>query len=220
MNESDLACHVIAWLQEHHWEVYQEVSLSLNGGIRADIIAKRDNIIWAIETKTSFGLQVLSQAWEWTKHAHYVSIAVPYRKHNSTYAFERELLTKYGIGLIYVRTFGNKEELVVSIKEEYRPQLKRHVNLPELHERYKSYSKAGNNKCEFFSSFKETKERLIKIVEKKGIISFKDLIDKVDHHYSMQSTAKSCIKSYIGSVIPELVLVNENNQLFVKLSNI
>src|SRR6266542_2366440 len=180
LSETELASHIITWLQDHQWEVYQEVSLSRAGGIRADIVAKSDKIIWVIETKTTFGLQVLAQAWEWTRHAHFVSIATPYRKqHNSSFAFERELFQQYGIGLIYVRTLGNNNDYDIVINETYRPKFRRQVSLPQLHERYKTYSQAGNNKCEFFSSFKETKENIINHVKKCGNIAYRDLIEEI-----------------------------------------
>lgn len=220
MPETELASHIIAWLQDHQWEVYQEVSLHREGGIRADIVAKRDRIIWVIETKTTFGLQVLAQAWEWTRHAHFVSIAVPYRKqHNSSFAFERELFQQYGIGLIYVRTIGSSVDYDISITETYRPKFRRQVSLPELHERYKTYSQAGNNRCEFFTSFKETKENIINHVKKTGTIAYRDLIDKIDHHYRTPSAARACLAKYIGThIIPELETYHAGNKLMVRLA--
>jgi len=58
MKETDLAERVINWLEDQHWEIYQEVQFRGYGGI-ADIVAVRAGYLWIIECKTSMTFTLL-----------------------------------------------------------------------------------------------------------------------------------------------------------------
>lgn len=215
--ERELAALVINWLHDFQWEVYQEVSLSTCGGIRADIVAKQGRIVWVIETKCAFGMQVLAQAWNWRPHAHYVSIAVPYRKGTrSTYSFENKIIKDHGIGYIEI----NSPHRGCTVYEDIKPKLNRNAVLPQILDIHRYYSEAGNSDCDYYSDFKHTKNRIISNVIKNGSMLFSDLLDKTENHYRTPSSFKACMLQHIGSnTIPELVTFKDNNKLYVKLSD-
>jgi len=92
ITESELAALLVDVLKDWGWEVYQEVS----GGCGVcDLVAKRGQIIWAIEAKLAFGLPVLEQAHRWRFSAHYVSILLPLPYLSS---FGNKICADYGIG--------------------------------------------------------------------------------------------------------------------------
>jgi hypothetical protein len=189
--EKDLAKIVVAMLQEWGWEVYQEVRG--NGG-RCDIVGSRGKLLWAIECKLSFGLPIIEQASKWIWQAHYVSIATP----NSPSAFGEQILRHYGIGSI---SFRGSEDYF----ERVRPRLNRKIHPIKLHEEQKYYAEAGTNGGGYYTPFKKTVNALILAVNHHPGIEFNKLIKEIDHHYQTLSTAKSCLRGFIGSsVIPQL----------------
>jgi hypothetical protein len=66
----------LVWLESNGWTVHQEVQLT-GLGRTVDIIAEKDNKLWAIECKNTFTESVLDQCYLHTPHFHYVSCAVP-----------------------------------------------------------------------------------------------------------------------------------------------
>lgn len=200
--EQDLAKVLISDLSEWGWEIYQEVQ---GPGGRCDIVAVRGKMQWAIECKLTFGFSVIEQAYNWKRYnrGHYVSIAVPYRSLPGTSQLAYDLLKRAGIGLLGVRCFGSKEEGETS--ESLSPRLNRHAKGFTLYEEQKTFCEAGGNQGGHWTPFKSTVRALVNAVRKKPGIEFNDLIKTLDHHYSSLSTAKSCLRKYIGrSVIPEL----------------
>jgi hypothetical protein len=97
-NENELAKAVIEWLRADSWEVFEEVAPYGAGGPRADIVARRNKIIWIIETKRQFNLEVLEQASNWRFYGHFVSLAVWKPKKNIS-IIER-ICRKFDLGFI------------------------------------------------------------------------------------------------------------------------
>lgn len=152
LSEKDLAKEVVSWLKKNNYEVYQEVQVFAYGQI-ADIVAVKDNRIWVIETKTSFGLKVLEQAHSWKNFANKVSVAVPVRKRRYGRAkdFGRLVCSVLNIGLIEVgiNFFNKKHGQDYSWIEEMFKPYEEEIDMPHLQdslcELHKTFAEAGNN---------------------------------------------------------------------------
>jgi len=106
VTEEKLAASLITWLTDQHWDVYQEVQAVGNEG-RADIVAVIDKRCWVIETKMSLNLHGLAQAFAWNGMAHWVSLAIPHKSMRGIVGqFTSNVLERYGIGLLRLRTNG------------------------------------------------------------------------------------------------------------------
>lgn len=195
--EQDLAAHVVAMLHHMGWEVFQEVEGC--GGGRADIVARNGKIIWVIECKMSFGLAVIEQAWNHVRYqtGHYVSVAVPGK---SVGWFAEDICLKFGIGIIGVNMNGGTP------LERLRPKFHRKSKCKaRLCEEQKTWCKAGSAAGGHYTSFKGTCRNLVNLVRQSPEgVAFAEAIKTIDHHYSSFGTAKSCLRGFIGTVIPEL----------------
>lgn len=192
--ETELAKEVIDNLTLWGWEIYQEVE---GPGGRCDIVAKRGKIQWAIECKLSFGFPVLEQAFNWRRYAHYSSVAVPSAP--GSFSLAHKVCETQGIGILRVLFNSNQ------VDELLKPSLNRHGGKLKLYEEQKTFCEAGGNQGGHWTPFKRTKRELIDKVRITPGIEFNQLIKAIDHHYGTFSTAKSCLRGFIGSsVIPEL----------------
>lgn len=210
-SEVDVAKQVIKWLEEYHWEIYQEVKFKFTGGV-ADIVAVQNNLIWIIETKTILGLKVIEQADKWRYLANYVSIATPGGPNNN---FIDDILKWKKIGRIIVNendcyepigAFLNRKALTDKIKKG-------------LNEKHKTYAEAGNNKGRYWSPFKETCRQILLVVMRENGILLNDLIHKINHHYHTPASAKTSIvewtkRGYIQGI--EVRLENNKYRFYLK----
>ncbi|MGL6195933.1 MAG: hypothetical protein ACRC2T_14050 [Thermoguttaceae bacterium] len=102
--EADFACVIAEWLREQGYEVFCEVTYGGRSGRRIDIVVKDGCEYWAVEVKTSAGLEVLEQAYHWKKDFHYVYVAVPEGRRKGKAGgknrFFQEVAKKFGIGVI------------------------------------------------------------------------------------------------------------------------
>lgn len=204
-SECDLAAIVVSQLQQFHWDVYQEVSYGLG---RADIVATRGVARWGIEVKQSTDLTVIEQALNLSHYCHFVSIAVPYSRSAN---ISKLLCRKLGIGIMRIGTTDFREDL--------HPEFRRKVLDLELREEFKTFCLAGTAGGGHWTPFKDTKRNLIATVTREPGIEFATLIKSLKHHYHALSTAKACLKGYIGtSVIPELRIEMVNGKLCVFLA--
>lgn len=190
--ETELAKIVIDKLHDWHWEVYQEVIYSQG---RADIVAVNGKLRWGIECKTSLGMAVIEQAFSLKNYCHYTSVATPISKSRLSDVICRH----FGIGILVV--YPVREEC----QENLKPKLNRKPLKMALYEAQKTYCEAGSSQGGHWTKFKGTKDHLIEYVRRHPGAKFDDVIKQIDHHYSSLSTAKSCLRGFIGtSVIPEL----------------
>lgn len=192
MKETELAQIVIDWLKAQHWEVWQEVNY---GESIADIVAVRHNIVWIIETKTSFGIKVIDQARKW--QVHYRSIAVPEKKGyfagRRDSGIEAELAEHFKIGILEI----NPAYYGYSINEVIRPKLMREYAryakhfLERLETYPKSYSVAGSSNGGYYTPYKQTMESVKQIIKRNPGIDLTELIKKLDgrHHYHSVKTS-------------------------------
>lgn len=197
-DEAVLAAPVVDYLNDLHWEVYQEVKVNGCSSI-ADIVAVQGKRIWIIEVKTSFSLALIAQAMAWEGYAHWVSVAVPKPKRPSYKTLEcgRKILKHYGIGMLMVDTKGVVDTW--GLTGPVKPSLNRHAPriqtiLNGLCDEQKTYAKAGNNRGEFYSPFKRTCDNIVRIVKSNPGINLKSLIETVDHHYASVASARSSIR--------------------------
>lgn len=194
--EADLAAVVVEWLQDQRWEVFQEVAVHSRV---ADIVARRDGILWAIETKLSFSAAVIEQAWNWEARAHYVSVAVPesYR-HSRGSAVLRRCCRADGIGILRVSPL--RESRLSSVEEEQAPRLNRrildHISR-RLHEEQKTWAPAGNADGQRYSPFKATCKALSAEVRRNPGLTMRQAVDAITHHYSTSATARSSLLRWI-----------------------
>jgi len=192
ITEMALAEIVIEWLQEQHWEVYQEVQLLALGSV-ADIVAVQNKRVWVIETKVTTSLQVMDQAWQWNRYAHYASIGVP-----STYSHRPKLLNTVlntlEIGMLSVDT------RMATVREVVPPTLHRRISqqlFNVLREEHKTFAKAGNPDGNRYSAFKGTCIELVRAVNKNPGQGIGDLVAVIPHHYTTSATAKSALLNWI-----------------------
>ena len=207
MSETDLAKVVISHLEEQGWEIYQEVIGS--GGV-CDIVGKREKILWAIECKTSFGLSVIEQAYGWLRQSHYSSVAVPKLKYSG--GFGEHICRGLGIGVMRIK--GDV------LREVIRPKLHRNIYPITLCEEQKTFCEAGSANGGHWTDFRRTVRDLIWEVEKNPGMEFNKAIKQIDHHYSSFGSAKSCLRGFIGTVIPELRLEMVDGKLCVFLADL
>ncbi len=105
--EADFACVIAEWLRGQGHEIFCEVPFGGRSGRRIDIVVKNGDEYWAVEVKTSAGLEVLEQAYHWKKDFHYVYVAVPEGRRKGKAGgknrFFQEVAKKFGIGVIRAR---------------------------------------------------------------------------------------------------------------------
>lgn len=192
-SEEEMAGHVVAWLQDMDWTVYQEVQRYERGKI-ADIVATRGKLIWVIETKLSLGFDVLEQAHYWRCHAHYVSVGVPPVKGGLN--FKEVVLRRFGIGCLVIGRYGHEW----TIREEVKPEMNRRL-IPGLREKlrpeHQTWARAGNARGERFSPFKATCRAVAEFVAENPGTSLKQMLSCVSTHYRSTSTAHSALAGWI-----------------------
>ena len=193
-SEIDVAKNVIAYLTDLRWEVFQEVTGQQG---RADIVARQGSIVWIIETKTTFGLPVIEQARRWIPHAHRVSVGTPSYPGN----FGQEVCRLFGVGIL---SAGRALSDGSGTTEVLAPKLNRKPwKIPRLCDEHKTYAEAGTNGGGYFTPFRRTMRIVEEEVRRHPGITIKALVDRVDHHYSRNSTARQCLAKWlIGGHIP------------------
>ena len=194
MTEQDLAGRVVAYLQGLQWEVYQEVQVITQSTI-ADVVAVQGPQVWVIECKTTFGFRVCGQAFDWKGAANRVSVAVPFRRWSR---FEEAVLRHSGIGALAVPELGMGEVREVVAPELVRRPPMRGRLMGRLTEAQKTFARAGNAEGRRWTPFQQTCHDLARYVAHNPGCLLKDAIDNVPTHYVSVSTARSCLRIWIG----------------------
>jgi len=207
--EMDLAAQVIEWLEDQKWEIYQEVSLGYGNAV-VDIVALRDGITWAIETKLSLSLALLEQAHNLIWYSNYVSIAIPQKNTVKGHKIAGIIMAQFGIGKIVVQ-YGQ-------LYERHQPKLHRireTVSIKRfLNDTQKTYSQAGNSEGSYWSPFKDTCRQVKEFVSKHPGATLKEIIDGVKHHYASDNTARSSLAKWIETgVIEGLYIYREGRKI-------
>jgi hypothetical protein len=192
MKEEDLASKVVQWLQDQHYEVYQEVQV--NGGRVCDIVARMDGRIWMIETKISMSLAVMEQAYRWKPYSHWVSVGVP---DNSGHGFAEQVCRSFGIGVIRV-SMRDISYGAADVHEDVPASINRKANIKTVYlsEEHKTFAKAGTAKGQHWSEYKQTCREINHYVRDNPGCSLKELIDNIEHHYGSSSGARAWISHW------------------------
>lgn len=208
--ESEMAINVVNWLQDFQWDVYQEVAIGMRV---ADIVAVRKNIIWVIECKLHFGLEVIEQAFNWTWDANYVSIATPYSRRN-TYDFGSRILRLLEIGRLSIAPDEVRE---IEAPTLHRKSTTNRI-VSSLRQEQKTFAKAGT-KSGHWTPFKQTCRDLEFYVSHHEGCTLKESISNIETHYSTPASARNNIKDLIeNGVIKGLALKKDNGVLRIYTS--
>ena len=203
--EAEVAAVILPWLKDQKWEVWQEVRHFCTGP-RADLVARRDGILWVIESKMTICLTLLDQAVEWTKWAHYVSVLVPRPRSKRGYTKPhsyagRFMLEHFGIGLLMAHPPSLVGTHPGRVSEEKRPQLRRRAFTDHLAEALKeippNHAPAGNAEQKYYTPYRATCEAVQQYVKLHPGCTLKEVFDKVDHHYRSSATARSSMAKWI-----------------------
>jgi len=138
-----MAAALVTWLQQDQWEVFQEVSAP--PGI-ADVVARKDGILWVIECKLAAGFDVLGQTLRWRGYANKVSAAVPSQDSKRVMA---QVCRAMGVGLLTVQQSYGKSSVWVT--KECDPPFDGAPSLVQklagtLCEEHKTFAAAGTNR--------------------------------------------------------------------------
>lgn len=202
MKETDLFQPVKQWLEDGGHTVYSEVSHSLYGGRRADIVAVHGSIYTVVELKTSLSLDLIEQAYSWKKDAHYVYVCTPMPK-GSTNRFAEKLLRQYGIGLLQV-VFNKDARFTYVHQEGYCvPRINRRVTgdlQKAVTEYHKNNPPGGSQAGGYVTAYKITMMHVKEYLEMQkwrrnpnGWVTINEILDNVTTHYSSpkQSLSKA-----------------------------
>ena len=193
--EVELARPIVEWLIDLGWEVFQEVEL-YQGGARADIVARRGAVLWAVEVKRTLSLALLGQALEWTQRTHRVSVAIPHGRTTSARRFALRAAASEGIGVLEASLLYDGEVKVVELG---CPQLRRRVLGVRLHEAQKTWADAGNAAGKRWSPFQQTCVLVRAAVEAAPGLTVREVVDRVDHHYKSTSSARGSLLGWARS---------------------
>jgi hypothetical protein len=192
MLETELAEKVIEWLAEQNWTIYQEVQFQSMSSI-ADIVAVRNGIMWIVETKTAYTLDVMQQAAHWP--VHYRSIAVPgTQSARRDYRIAKDY---YKVGVITVGKFGEV------VEQEPPPLFLRRTVEPvkyfisKLSDEHKTYSKAGSKGGGYLTPYRSTMDSIKRVVSEHPGCTLKELFTELGkcHYASKQSFMGNLLKS-------------------------
>lgn len=214
--EAALAAGVVLYLQEMGWAVYQEVT-GVGTGRRADIVATQGPLVWVVEAKLRFNLEVVAQAWDWRPWAHYLSVAVPFQyRETSGTRLLKTIAEERGVGVMYVRP-GHALPQWTSLPREERdwiarptadaergPRLfRRAPRAAELRavlcDEQKTIGTAGSNRGGYWTPWKRTVQAVRGYVQNHPGCTTRELVDAIAHHYTSDSSARSTLPRWGGA---------------------
>ena len=206
LSEKDLAVHVVAYLERVGYTTYKEVALNGGGTDRADIygVAQLGNnyATVSVETKTTFSIKVIEQAWQWVGRAHNVYIAVPATKSRTERVFARDLCSMLGIGVMEVT--GSSVEVTCPALHHPTPVF------PKLYEEQK-LSIAGNADNEYVTPYKLTADRILVYMQGREKATITEVVTNVKHHYRHNTSAKSALSKLISMGVIEGLTMRGNS---------
>ncbi len=197
-SESEMARPVIDWLETNQWDVYQEVQPDCFGRT-ADIVARQGRLVWVVECKLTFGLDVIEQAFRWRHDAHFVSIAIPTSRRSSEVGIR--ICGQHGIGVFRVKPEHAIGGMSGYVRNEYAPALNRHAKTHSivacLNDKHKTFAAAGNAQGRRWTPFQQTCSEVRRVVKEQPGISMTELVRAIKTHYSSDVTARACLRKWI-----------------------
>lgn len=204
-SEAEMAALVVQYVKDLGFEVYQEVAPLWNSCC-ADIVGKRGPLLWVIECKLVFGLDVIAQARNWLDHAHWVSVATPVRG-----GFAAQVCRKFGIGALTVTRphteYEGRFAHIPHVHEDVEPEFRRRVDdknfKDALTDYHKTFAQAGNAEGKRWTPFRETCKNVSDYVKEHPGTNLKDLVEGIKHHYSSHAVARQSIPHWIRNKLIE-----------------
>lgn len=211
--EAAMAAVLIDWLRPQGWEIYQEVPWC---GC-ADIVATRGPLLWVIECKLQLSLDLIEQGCAHTRHAHWVSLAVPaYGRRNGS-RLMHDILGHFGLGLLEVRPAPTNDWSRSDwISERRHPDLRRRIApglRASLCEEHKSYAAAGSAAAPRWTAFKSTCRDIRAYVQNHPGCALREMLEAVPTHYrSSGSTVRARLAQLIEEGIVEGVRLEHSGK--------
>jgi len=194
VKEVDVAKPIVTWLEADGWDLYFEVRMGGHGSCpRADIVALKNEQCWVIETKTTFGLSVIRQAYSRRLRAHYASVGVlsSYRSKDRTFA--ETVCTNFGIGVINVdrHTGTVTTRIEPALNEDLGKRLTwAHYCVPEQ----KTEALPGSSGS-YSTPYKTFMHGVKAFLTHAGPCTAREIVDNVPHHYSTDATARASLRN-------------------------
>lgn len=187
--EKAMAEHVVRWLKEQGWEVWQEVQFYTYQQTH-DIVAVKNGVTWTIECKTTMNLTVIAQAHR--ADSCFKSIAVPNPSSSTSYNFGDRICRDYGIGIINVNNLGHVTSCTSKIHRfGYK---NRKVIIEKLKSIPQNYCQAGSQHGRW-TPYRETMDSCKLFIKLNPGCTLKELMAGIEkHHYSSDKTARSSVR--------------------------
>lgn len=200
--ETDVGRAVSSYWGDLEFENFHEVQVD-GYCWRADLVSRRGPEIIVTECKTALSMDVMAQAHRWlvTGYCNRAYVAVPWARNSDGRHFAREVLRRFGIGLLTVQWSGNGDNWIV---EAFDGRLVRKTPLKEaltrrLGEHLQTGVIAGSSGGGYWTPFAETCRNVRDFVRGHPGASLKEVIDSTAHHYSTPATARACISKWAQS---------------------
>jgi hypothetical protein len=203
-SESDLAAHIVAWLHQQHYDVYQEVQPG-RGEPVADIVAVQGPLVVIVETKLSFGWPVIEQAYQWAWWANLVYCGVPsprIRRGGVRGVAAQRAMEAIGVGVLEVAPWD-----APPVVEEYiRPVFRRvpfgrgvtHFDIrPWLRDEQKTACAAGSAGGGYWTPYKATCRALREYVVAHPGCTMREAVAGIETHYRRPATAYGCLSQWL-----------------------
>ncbi len=182
---------IIQHLEEEMWTIYPEVSIR---GRTIDIVAKRGPIFMALELKKVLSFGVIEQAMWARPYAHCIAIGVPgvYRRQGG--AAVSSLLKHEGIGLIE----ADQTRAVMRVRPAILRKPPKIAQLKAIAlDPIQSTIEPGSNRGGYVTGFKRTCIRIAQYVAQNPGCPLNEAIDKIEHHYAHDASARGALSSFI-----------------------
>ncbi len=210
MTETQVGEDAVRWLVLHGWDTYQEVAFR---GSVIDIVATLGPLVWAIECKTTFSIDVIAQAHNWLAHASFVSVAIPRARGGW---FAQRICKDYGIGVIRTGRppLGDTAEMVVPhLWRRTGESLRKALHVEQMSQR------AGAAGGGHWTPFKATCAKLRSIVAASPGITMREAVAVMkQHHYVNDSAARASLSERIKQgVVPGVRLESVKGERALRL---
>lgn len=218
VKETHVAEPVVDHYRSLGYEVYQEVGAA---GRVADVVATRGPLLVIVEVKVRLSFAAIDQAIYWRMYAHRSFVAAPPVKNGTpSRRVANQAFPELGIGLLEVnhREYPEQNRYDHPVREVIRAPLRRRVRdewvRNRLDERHKHYIPAGTAGGRRWTAFRRTAEEVNRYVRRHPGCTLQELVDGVDHHYSSEAGAKSCLVDWMRKgVIPGVDVRKESRRL-------
>jgi len=195
-----MAKPMLAALKDSGWECWQEVRMQYGYPV-ADIIGLQGPLILNVEVKRSLSLSVIAQAQWWQEqYADFAYVCTPSVRSSRSSALASRILSSFGIGRFVVE-LGQAREVIAAKIKRHKSRFQRSMRA-ELRERLaempQAFADAGSSQGGYWTPFKRTARAVLDCLRKRGESSLAEVIAHVEHHYSTDGTATSCLRRYLA----------------------